>query len=81
MILSTLFFTLVLGSGTLQASGADQPSLIRLPFVERVNPLGGFTKRDGYKSSLYNSHGNQYLVALSIGTPGQKFTVTLDTGR
>ncbi|KAI8339572.1 aspartic peptidase domain-containing protein [Chlamydoabsidia padenii] len=80
MILSTLFLTFVVGSGTIQASETSQPSLIRLPFVERSNSLGNFARRDGYKSLLYNSHGTQYLVTLSIGTPGQKFTVTLDTG-
>ncbi|KAL0076352.1 aspartic peptidase domain-containing protein [Phycomyces blakesleeanus] len=33
-----------------------------------------------FKSGLYNDYGSQYLVHLSVGTPPQKFTVTLDTG-
>ncbi|KAI8990318.1 aspartic peptidase domain-containing protein [Pilobolus umbonatus] len=33
-----------------------------------------------YRAPLYNDQGSQYLVEVSIGTPGQKFAVTLDTG-
>ncbi|KAG1222319.1 hypothetical protein G6F68_020672 [Rhizopus microsporus] len=40
-----------------------------------------FDKRDTFDASLYNDQGSQYLIEVSIGTPGQKFIVTLDTGR
>ncbi|KAG0760138.1 hypothetical protein G6F57_007708 [Rhizopus arrhizus] len=39
-----------------------------------------FDKRDTFDASLYNDQGSQYLIEVSIGTPGQKFIVTLDTG-
>ncbi|KAI9299770.1 aspartic peptidase domain-containing protein, partial [Cunninghamella echinulata] len=37
-------------------------------------------KRDGYKAPIYNFDESQYLVQVSIGTPPQDFTLTLDTG-
>ncbi|KAI9245757.1 aspartic peptidase domain-containing protein [Sporodiniella umbellata] len=37
-------------------------------------------KRDGNTAPLYNDASSQYLVEVNIGTPAQKFTVTLDTG-
>ncbi|CAO3587891.1 unnamed protein product [Absidia cylindrospora] len=33
-----------------------------------------------YQASLYNDQGSQYLVSISVGTPPQNFSVTLDTG-
>ncbi|KAI9272493.1 aspartic peptidase domain-containing protein [Sporodiniella umbellata] len=39
-----------------------------------------FDKRDSFTASLYNDQGSQYLVEVNIGTPAQKFVVTLDTG-
>ncbi|CAO3670461.1 unnamed protein product [Rhizopus stolonifer] len=37
-------------------------------------------KRASYETTLYNDAASQYLVQVSIGTPAQTFTVTLDTG-
>lgn len=34
-----------------------------------------------FQASLYNDQGSQYLVSISVGTPPQHFSVTLDTGR
>ncbi|KAG1176462.1 hypothetical protein G6F70_000232 [Rhizopus microsporus] len=39
-----------------------------------------FNKRDPFEANLYNDQGSQYLVEVGIGTPPQKFIVTLDTG-
>ncbi|CAO3597542.1 unnamed protein product [Absidia cylindrospora] len=33
-----------------------------------------------YQAPLYNDQGSQYLVSISVGTPPQNFSVTLDTG-
>ncbi|SAM02152.1 hypothetical protein [Absidia glauca] len=33
-----------------------------------------------FQASLYNDQGSQYLVSISVGTPPQQFSVTLDTG-
>lgn len=39
-------------------------------------------KRDTtFDASLYNDQGSQYIIDVSIGTPPQNFSVTLDTGR
>jgi len=56
--------------------------LIRVPFEKVAKPNGHrFTKRDPFQTSLYNDNGSQYLVNVNIGTPGQNFSVALDTGR
>lgn len=59
-------------------------ALLRAPL--RRNPKSFTTnrflnKRDPFQAPMYNDEGNQYLISISIGTPAQEFTVTLDTGR
>ncbi|KAI8883776.1 acid protease [Backusella circina FSU 941] len=50
------------------------------PVISAFQKQHGIDKRDSYIASLFNDMGSQYLIEVSIGTPGQNFTVTLDTG-
>ncbi|KAG1467773.1 hypothetical protein G6F56_004225 [Rhizopus delemar] len=49
-----------------------------LAFAKKRNQH--FSKRDTFDAALYNDQGSQYLVEVSVGSPAQKFIVTLDTG-
>jgi len=70
-----------LAVATLAAPTQDNSRLIRVPFQKVARPNGHrFTKRDPFQTSLYNDNGSQYLINVNIGTPGQNFTVALDTG-
>ncbi|KAI8096745.1 aspartic peptidase domain-containing protein [Halteromyces radiatus] len=80
MILLTFLSVCILGTSVIHANDNQQPSLIRLPFIEKTYPTDSIIKRDGYQNLLYNSHSSQYLIHVDIGTPGQTFAVTLDTG-
>jgi hypothetical protein len=51
------------------------------PIISSIQKRSGLMKRDPFMASLYNDAGSQYLVDVSIGTPAQNFSVTLDTGR
>lgn len=51
------------------------------PVISSIQQKIGLTKRDSFNASLYNDEGSQYLIDVSIGTPAQSFSVTLDTGR
>ncbi|CAO3668101.1 unnamed protein product [Rhizopus stolonifer] len=80
LIVCSLFITLV-------SSAENDKRLIRAPITRRSRPdpiLSTRTKklgkRDNYLAKLFNDLGCQYLIDISVGTPGQKFTVTLDTG-
>ncbi|KAI8969274.1 aspartic peptidase domain-containing protein [Mycotypha africana] len=42
--------------------------------------ISSIQKRDPFQAPLYNDQGSQYLVDISVGTPPQNFSVTLDTG-
>ncbi|KAI9028886.1 aspartic peptidase domain-containing protein [Phycomyces nitens] len=64
----------------IQASDANKPRLLRLPVEKRASQGStpkAFSKRD--TALLYND-GSEYIVKVSIGTPPQNFTVSLDTG-
>ncbi|KAG1306738.1 hypothetical protein G6F64_007365 [Rhizopus arrhizus] len=61
--------------------------MLRIPITRRSRPdpiisahVKKFGKRDNYMAKLFNDLGCQYLIDISVGTPGQNFTVTLDTG-
>ncbi|KAI9254271.1 aspartic peptidase domain-containing protein, partial [Sporodiniella umbellata] len=83
----TSIFTLCSIFVAIVSSAENEKRLIRLPITRRSRPdpilstrakkLG---KRDNYLAKLFNDLGCQYLIDISIGTPGQPFTVTLDTG-
>ncbi|KAL0095298.1 aspartic peptidase domain-containing protein [Phycomyces blakesleeanus] len=70
------------------ATVKHSPQVIRLPLIRNPNSKDIITqkrnihlfKRDPAEAPLYNDDGSQYLVQLSVGTPAQNFTVTLDTG-
>lgn len=70
------------------SSSPTEKRILRVPIERRSQPdpiissqLKKYGKRDSYMSTLFNDLGSQYLINVSIGTPGQNFTVTLDTGR
>ncbi|GAN08429.1 aspartyl proteinase [Mucor ambiguus] len=59
-----------------QANG----NTIALP-IEKSNQLKKLQKRSASHSlQLYNNEGAEYLINISVGTPAQNFTVSLDTG-
>lgn len=68
-----------------------EKGILRAPItrVSRPDPIisamqkrnSALTKRDPFLASLYNDQGSQYLIDISVGTPAQNFSVTLDTGR
>lgn len=77
--LCSLFITVV---------STNEKPMLRIPITRRSRPdpiisahINKFGKRDNYMSKLFNDLGCQYLIDISVGTPGQNFTVTLDTGR
>ncbi|KAK4520279.1 uncharacterized protein ATC70_008412 [Mucor velutinosus] len=85
---------LLLGTSSLVAAAAAVPSnsekkILRVPISRKIRPdpvissiqqKSGLSKRDPFTASLYNDAGSQYLIDVSIGTPPQNFSVTLDTG-
>lgn len=83
---------LLLGASSLVAAApsSSEKKIIRVPISRKVRPdpvissiqqKTGLSKRDPFAASLYNDAGSQYLIDVSIGTPPQNFSVTLDTGR
>ncbi|CAO3610182.1 unnamed protein product [Cunninghamella blakesleeana] len=68
--LSCLSFTIVT---------AAEP-LIRVPITKEYTKTPILSKRDTYQAPIYNFQQSQYLVQVSIGTPAQNFTLTVDTG-
>jgi hypothetical protein len=82
--------SLVLSTGTTSAAQSEK-GIIRVPITRlaRPDPIissiqkrnEALIKRDPFMASLYNDQGSQYLIDISIGTPAQNFSVTLDTGR
>jgi hypothetical protein len=64
--------------------------IIRAPIFRKDNDLLELARKryntlnrraNAYSAPLYNDQGSQYLIEVEIGTPPQKFPVTLDTGR
>ncbi|CEP07800.1 hypothetical protein [Parasitella parasitica] len=96
MYIDINFAALLLISTSLMAGDANAaPStthvnkIIRMPIRRQARPdpvissmqqKTGLNKRDPFTASLYNDAGSQYLIDVSIGTPAQNFSVTLDTG-
>ena len=86
LLISTITTSFVYGASI---SKDTSSSVIRLPLRKSAKNLDVITaqrkrsieKRDPFEATLYNDGGSQYLVDVGIGTPLQKFTVTLDTGR
>lgn len=91
-IFSAIAFTVL----TLAHAGAsadventqNKGSIITVPMLR--NPKGymgtlrssiGKLDRRQNAEQLYNAAGREYLVEIEVGTPPQKFNVTLDTGR
>lgn len=70
---------------------AANAQVLRLPITRQSRPdpiissiqkrNAALVKRDPFLASLYNDQGSQYLIEISVGTPPQNFSVTLDTGR
>ncbi|KAI7855733.1 aspartic peptidase domain-containing protein [Circinella umbellata] len=85
LLISTITTSFVYGANI---SKDTSSSVIRLPLRKSAKNLDVITaqrkrsieKRDPFEATLYNDGGSQYLVDVGIGTPLQKFTVTLDTG-
>ncbi|CAO3607927.1 unnamed protein product [Cunninghamella echinulata] len=70
-------------------NSTNNKSIFRLPIIKQSTPFHPqhqqkykHSKRDnkGYKTSLYNDEGTEYLISIFIGTPPQEFKVALDTG-
>jgi hypothetical protein len=81
-IIGTLLLTSIYAK---QEEGVLRVPIRRLsrpdPIISSIQKKTGHYKRDPFMASLYNDAGSQYLVEVSIGTPAQNFSVTLDTGR
>lgn len=61
-------------------------NVIRLPLVRNENGQlahlkRGMLEKRADKTALYNAVGREYMVEIGVGTPAQKFNLTLDTGR
>ncbi|KAI9320502.1 aspartic peptidase domain-containing protein [Dichotomocladium elegans] len=64
---------------------SSQEGIIRLPLIRNENGQWASLKRGGLskraeKASLYNAFGREYMLEVGIGTPAQRFNLTLDTG-
>jgi hypothetical protein len=91
MYISTTILTVAITLvGSIYGYAIKNDNLLRVPVrrTSRPDPVisafqkqHGIDKRDSFTASLFNDMGSQYLIEVSIGTPGQNFTVTLDTGR
>lgn len=79
LIISSLFISWIDAEKTIRAP------ILRLnkpdPIISAIQKRNGLDKRDPFTAALYNDAGSQYLIDVSIGTPAQNFSVTLDTGR
>lgn len=80
LIISSLFVFCI------EASKVIKAPILRInrpdPVISALQKRNGMDKRDGgFSTSLYNDAGSQYIIQVSIGTPAQNFSVTLDTGR
>ncbi|KAI7875475.1 acid protease [Lichtheimia hyalospora FSU 10163] len=63
----------------------ENNNVIRLPLVRKENGQlahlkRGMLEKRADKTSLYNAVGREYMVEIGVGTPAQKFNLTLDTG-
>lgn len=83
MVVST-YLCLAMGACSTAADiihRGNQPSFLSFPIqhTSRTLPL---QRRSGNASdlTLYNITANSYLIELSIGTPGQKVKLAIDTG-
>jgi hypothetical protein len=76
--LSIVFIPIYLMAITVAAEG-----IIRLPIVQQhINYHHQYDRRDNIPAiPLYNANAREYLIEIGVGTPPQKFNVTLDTGR
>lgn len=83
LVIFAITSTRAVASSLPDASSITSSSVVRLPLLRRQHPHGSSRrKRDGpFSAQLYNDQGSEYLIQVAIGTPPQKFTVTLDTGR
>lgn len=61
----------------------ESNGIIRLPIVQQqTNHRNQYSRRDNIPAiALFNANAREYLIEIGIGTPPQKFNVTLDTGR
>lgn len=64
----------------------ENNNVIRLPLVRNENGQlahlkRGMLEKRADKQALYNAVGREYMVEIGVGTPAQKFNLTLDTGR
>jgi len=89
-ILLLLGTSLLTVNANAAAVSNSEKKILRVPISRKVRPdpvissiqqKTGLSKRDPFTASLYNDAGSQYLIDVSIGTPPQNFSVTLDTGR
>lgn len=88
-ISAAILFIALLATSTTTAQA--EKGIIRVPITRQSRPdpiissiqkrNKALVKRDPFMASLYNDAGSQYLIDISIGTPSQNFSVTLDTGR
>ncbi|EPB81610.1 hypothetical protein HMPREF1544_11655 [Mucor circinelloides 1006PhL] len=88
-ILLLLGTSLLTVNANAAAVSNSEKKILRVPISRKVRPdpvissiqqKTGLSKRDPFTASLYNDAGSQYLIDVSIGTPPQNFSVTLDTG-
>ncbi|ORX58327.1 acid protease [Hesseltinella vesiculosa] len=59
----------------LVSSGVTAASTLRVP-LHSQHQRSQFNKRE----SIYNANGREYMIEISVGTPGQSFNLTMDTG-
>lgn len=84
-ISSSIFIVSSLFVSWTEAAKVIKAPILRInqpdPIISAAQERNGIDKRGSFSSSLYNDAGSQYIIEVSIGTPAQNFSVTLDTGR
>lgn len=68
----------------LATSGLASPGYVKLDFEKRFSSGDRLMRRqestDAVEAPLLNNQGIEYLINVTIGTPPQHLSVTLDTG-
>ncbi|KAI8140362.1 aspartic peptidase domain-containing protein [Fennellomyces sp. T-0311] len=79
MLVKSIAIALLASSSVAFAAEIRAP--ITLPFVRNYNGQLAQTKRGlGKRQEAANVLGTEFLIEVAIGTPPQKFNVTMDTG-
>ena len=69
-------------ASTTEVRATELRAPITLPFVRNYNGRLAEAKRGlSKRQEAANVRGSEFLIEIGVGTPPQKFNVTMDTGR